>query len=377
MTSESINIYAVGDMSFGDFPFCVGYGVRSATDKLSEQFIFEKIKYIFKDSDYVFGNLETVLSNYDYENKKLSSLEMCGSPNVINELAENKFNIINLANNHSMQHGENAFDNTINLCKKHGIKCVGIIENKEWNSTPVMVVNNGIKIGILGYAFEPDKYTKEQNRYAYGNLSSIKADVEKLRKEVDYLIVSYHWGLEFMDRPSVSNIRLAHQTIEWGADIILGHHPHVLQGIENYKNGLIFYSLGNFVFDMNWDHRFQQSIIVKFNLKKTGKIDYETIPVVINDNYQPTIALDEEGLKIKNMLRELSIKINKQLEGDTEFNSYEYYHEYKRLRKINRYKSYMYFFKNMYRYNNKTLYQIIKRTFLRRIEDIKITFFER
>lgn len=371
MNSESIKLYAVGDMSFGDFPFCVGYGVRSATNKFGEKYIFKNIKKQFEDGDFVFGNLETTISNHNFDNNNLRSLEMRGDPRVINELVDNKFKIINLANNHSMQHGDDAFTDTVNLLKKSGIECVGIIGNNKWSSFPVKVEKNGIKIGFLGYAFETDKYTKEQKKYAYGIPSNIKTDIERLRSEVDYLIVSYHWGLEFMDRPSVSNIRLAHQTIEYGADIILGHHPHVLQGIERYKNGIIFYSLGNFVFDMNWNKRFQQSMLVKLKLSSTKKITYEVIPVIINNNYQPSIAIGDEKQKITNTLKQISKKIVDEINGDTEFNSYKYYLEYEKLRKINRYRCYIYFFRNINRYNKTILYQIVKRTLLRRVDDIK------
>lgn len=372
MISESINLFAVGDISFGDFPFCVGYGVRSAIEKNDNEYIFEKIGHLFEDSDYTFGNLETTISNHNYKNNDLRSLEMRGSPRVIHELKNIKLNIVNIANNHSMQHGEDTFEDTVNLLKMTGIKCIGVNDGNEWSSSPVKVEKNGIKIGFLGYSFETDKYNKEQMKYAYGIPSDIKADITKLRSEVDYLIVSYHWGLEFMDRPSVSNIRLAHQTIESGADVILGHHPHVLQGIENYKDGIIFYSLGNFVFDMNWDKRFQQSIVVKLTFSKSRKISYEITPIYINNNYQPTIAGNDDKLIIQNLIENLSNRVCGEIRGDTEFNSYKYYLEYEKLRKRNRYRSYLYFFKNIYRYNHRILYQIVIRTILRRIDGIKV-----
>lgn len=370
MTSSSVILMAVGDISVGDYPFCLGYGVGSVIEKNKNKFILENVKNIFNNADIVFGNLETTLSSDGLNRKKHQTIELRGNPSFVEDLKACNFTILNMANNHALQHGEKAFIETIELLNKNNIKPIGLTGDNDWNSKPLIVEKNNISFGFLGYAFEKDKYFKGALRYSFGKPEHIKHDIKKLKQTVDYVIVSYHWGLEFMDRPSVSNIRLARQTIEWGANVIIGHHPHVLQGIERYKDGLIFYSLGNFIFDMRWDNRFTQSVIVKLIFDKHKSICYEIIPIIINIAYQPEVVSSKIATEIKILLENLSLKIEKELDVDTENNSYKYYLEYEKLKKRNRYRSYRYFLKNLYRSNIMLVGQIIKRTITRRVNGI-------
>lgn len=370
MDSKEVIISAVGDISLGDYNFCIGYGVGSIINKYASDHIFENVKSYFESSDIVFGNLETVLSFYGCNSKKLSSIEMRGNPKSIEGLKKCYFNLLNIANNHSLQHGEAAFFETVNLLESNNISVIGVADKKHWHSKPVVVKKNGIKFGFLGYAFETDKYFKGKSKYAFGKPEYIKQDIAKLRTEVDYVLVSCHWGLEFMDYPSISTVKMARELIDEGVDVILGHHPHVLQGFERYNNGIIFYSLGNFVFDMHWDQRFKQSMIVKLIFEKAQPINFKIIPIVINSLYQPEIVNDQENIKYKKLLDGLSKKIYTELDGDTEFNSYKYYLEYEKLRKRNRYLSYLYFVKNILHSNIQMLFQIIVRTFFRKIDDL-------
>jgi poly-gamma-glutamate synthesis protein (capsule biosynthesis protein) len=110
-----------------------------------------------------------------------------------------------------------------------------------------------------------------------------------------------HWGNEYVDRPSPDQIRLAHKIIDSGANMILGHHPHVLQGVEKYHNGVIAYSLGNFIFDM-WQDKMKKSMILQCILSKQGVCNVEVIPVYINNNFQPEIL---RGEKAKSLLSEI------------------------------------------------------------------------
>jgi poly-gamma-glutamate synthesis protein (capsule biosynthesis protein) len=366
---NSITLLAVGDISFGDFPFCVGYGVRSVMENQDNRFIFDKIKHIFEKANFVFGNLETTLSLHGLNKYSLESIEMRGDPKAVEYLKDCNFNVVNIANNHALQHGERAFYETVCLLKKNNIMPIGLTGRNGWHSKPFIMEANNIKIGFLGYAFESDKYFKYELKYAFGKPENIQEDIYKIKKDVDYIVISCHWGLEFMSRPSIATIRLARQIIDWGADVILGHHPHVLQGHERYKNGIIFYSLGNFVFDMLWDKKFKQSMIIKLFFDKSKSIHFEMVPIVINLSCQPEIADIKESLKLKELFKNLSDEIHKEITGDAEYNSYKYYTAYEILRKENRYRSYIYFFKNIYRSNLLIIYQILTRTILRRIKD--------
>ena len=104
----------------------------------------------------------------------------------------------------------------------------------------------------------------------------------------DVVVVSLHWGDEFIDAPSPEDVALAHDIMDAGADLIIGHHPHVLRGVERYGRGYIVYSLGNFVCDMLWDERMRETAIVRCRLSRNGASDLTMVPARIGDDYRPT-----------------------------------------------------------------------------------------
>ena len=162
----------------------------------------------------------------------------------------------------------------------------------------------------------------------------IKADVHKAKALADTVVVSLHHGIEYSDYPLPAHISLAHKIVDWGAHLILGHHPHVLQGIEHYKDGVIAYSLGNFVidlsdpevrekamsncllaktgkitFDPERDTRPMESIILQCRLDKGGVSDVRLIPIYINQDFQPVVLNDRKGQDILNRVKILSLNL--------------------------------------------------------------------
>jgi poly-gamma-glutamate synthesis protein (capsule biosynthesis protein) len=191
-----------------------------------------------------------------------------------------------------LQHGVDAFQETIDLLEKHGVGVIGLAGDEMFASRPLIRQVKGVSIAFLGYSQMQENFQKVRPLlYARGELQDMLGDIRRLRASVDFVVVSSHWGTEQMDRPCTAMVRLARQLIESGADIILGHHPHVLQAIERYQTGVICYSLGNLVFDTVWDRASRQSAVVRFMLRVRGRmreIDYKIIPVRVNDAYQPT-----------------------------------------------------------------------------------------
>lgn len=358
----------VGDMSFGDFPFCQGYGIRSIIDVQGPNYIFNRIMPNLSSHDITFGNLETVLSLEGEDLNLLHTREMRGSSLVCKELKNVGFNCINIANNHILQHGVKAFENTVKHLESERILVVGVKDINEWHCKPVITNVKGKNIGILGYAFEKDKYYFGDPLYAFGNLSLIKNDITRLRPLVDILVVSCHWGLEFINRPSALTIQNARSMVDYGANVVIGHHPHVLQGLEMYNNGLIAYSLGNFIFDMQWDKCFTESIILEVAFSESNKIQYNIIPVIIDDN-RPVLPDPKEKTKIIQKIKILSDKIDSN-RGDLEQNNLKYYMEYESLRKRNRIRAYNYFLKNINRYKKRYIFQQIIQTINNRLGDI-------
>ena len=190
----------------------------------------------------------------------------------------------------------------------------------------------------------------------------MKKDIEAISEKVDTVIVSCHWGVEFMNKPSPYVVALGRKMIDWGVDIVLGHHSHVMQGIEHYNNGLIAYSLGNFLFDMLWDQRLRESFIVIFHIG--NKLTYELVPVTVEQNYSITMNPDTQGRaryfdKLCEFIQEYPRT------WDRERMALKYYSEYQALLRENRLKTYRYFIRNLHKYDKKFLFQVISRTLKR------------
>ena len=146
-----------------------------------------------------------------------------------------------------------------------------------------------MKIGFLAYCLYPLEgviFKEDAPSIAFYNPVNVKETLEELKKDVDVIVVSLHWGTEYAKSPSSAQIEIAHQIIDWGADLILGHHPHVIQKIEEYNGGVIVYSLGNFVFDQHKSET-KKSIIFKAKLTKKGVDSFSSLPVEIL-KFQPT-----------------------------------------------------------------------------------------
>ena len=151
-----------------------------------------------------------------------------------------------------LDYGETALLDTIDLLKKNGIAPVGAGRNSEIAGKPAIRYAGGTRTAFLAYncTLPESYYAREKHSgVSSGEIIKIIRDIAGIRKKVDLIVVSFHWGKEYEEIPTKGQVKLAHRTINAGADLIIGHHPHVLQGIEFYRGGLIAYSLGNFVFD--------------------------------------------------------------------------------------------------------------------------------
>ena len=232
---KKVKISFVGDISFGDFPFCSGFGIRSSIESGSNP--LQSISHKFLNSDLVVGNLESVISDYNLNSNQVESWEMRGAPISAPMLKEAGFTHVNMANNHTMQHGAHAFMDTVHNLEKTGILSFGV-ERRNGNLVIERVGN--LDIGFLGYAFENDIYGNEQVLYVSGNQSDVLFEISEARKQVDYLFVSCHWGVEFISYPSPSTIILARKMVERGADFVIGHHPHCIQVLRFTKTGIFF-----------------------------------------------------------------------------------------------------------------------------------------
>ncbi|MCZ7393346.1 MAG: CapA family protein [Candidatus Methanoperedens sp.] len=275
---------AVGDIMLGDHPICLGHGVGSVIKKEGPEYIFDNVSDVLKKADITFGNLESVLSDIGIDYGNYNTIQLRGAETSVNGLLHAGFDVLSIANNHILEHGENSLIRTKKLLSDNGILAVGVSENKRKSREPVIFVRNGISFGFLAYCLVRDKT-------AYCSVEDSQdmiSDIRKAKDNIDILIVSLHWGKEFVRKPSPEQFSLAHRIIDAGANLVLGHHPHVLQGVETYNEGMIVYSLGNFVFDM-WQRKMRESMIFSCRFSKNGIVDFKIMPVYINDFYQPCL----------------------------------------------------------------------------------------
>lgn len=337
-----VTLTAVGDIMLGDGPACAGHGVGSAIKKGGVIPIFKNVEPLVKKGDIAFGNLEAVVSDKGIDSSKMKPFLMRAHPDTLKGLDFAGFNVLSLANNHSMQYGEDGLKETIDNLSKHHIRYVGVGSSLEDARRPLLFTIKGIKVAFLAYCLIPDKTAY----ISTSNPEEIYSDINKAKTIVDIVIVSMHWGDEFIEMPSPDQIQFAHRIIDSGANLILGHHPHILQGIEQYHNGLVAYSLGNFIFDLNYLVELRSSVILECRLSKNGIVDYELHPVYIDKYYRPIVLNGEEKNRALLKLKRLSSILGKV----TECNIQEYEKKVTERRRNVKRRVILYFIRNIYRY---------------------------
>ncbi len=180
------------------------------------------------------------------------------------------FNVLSMANNHMLDYGADGLLETIHHLDSLGINHSGAGDSLSSARREAIVTCNGSKIAFLSYSLTfPKEFYADKDRAgtAPGFRPTLEEDISRARASADYVVVSFHWGQELAVMPKKYQVTAARLAVDAGADIVIGHHPHVLQGIEHYKNALIFYSLGNFAFG-SLSKSCDRSIIVRITLTK-------------------------------------------------------------------------------------------------------------
>ena len=350
----TLTIYAVGDIMLGEIPLCNNFGVKSIIQKEGPDFLFQNVAHLFKNGDIVFGNLECSIRD-ENSNPKETPYFFCAEPDIIQGLKNAHFNALSVANNHIMENGRETFLHTIRTLKDNNILPVGV-RNEIATSTV-----NGYRIAFLGYSFIEDCiadvcYNKIESKDA------IVRDIKRVKQVSDLVIVSLHWGCEYVPYPSPDQIQTGRDLIDAGADIILGGHPHITQSYEIYKNRPIFYSLGNFIFDLTYIPTTRESFIAKIAVHESPvSMDITLIPIVIHESdFQPRIIpspVSDNFLKSVETIR-TSFENRPVSEYRMAIGDYNLlYNTYKRPAK---WAMKVQFMKNFYRYSFPTFINIIK-----------------
>ena len=293
--NEEVSLVAVGDISFSR-------GVERIVKKQKDiNYPFLKIRDYLKSADLVFGNLETPIT----QGSEIPDFEMIfrSNPGTEKALKQGGFSILSLANNHTPNFGEKGLKDTFNFLKNAGIKYVGAGQNEQEAYKPIYVEKRGIKFAFLAYNdtdVVPAYYEASANRLgtAFMRIDKMTKAVKEAKQKADFVIVSMHAGIEYVDKPNDSQVNFAHTAIDAGANLVIGHHPHVVQTLEKYKGKYIFYSLGNFVFDQMWSQKTKEGLAIKVYFTKDGINKISFLPVVMENFAQPRMTNKSETEKI-------------------------------------------------------------------------------
>lgn len=274
----------------GDVMFGRNVNYQAVSEKNFTR-LFEKTAAVLKSADISFINLESPLVKNCPVTR--SGMTFCGDIRHLEGLTFAGIDVVNLANNHSGNYGALGINNTVNLLKNTGILATG-------NQQTVFKETKGLRFAFLGYNDfgSPAGISQAINE-------KIWQEIETAKKESDAVIVAFHWGEEYTPQPSQRQQELAHLAIDSGADLIIGNHPHWIQPVEIYKDKLIVYSHGNFIFDQSWSEKTSQGIIGRFIFYDRKLIDAEFLPVEIEHFGQSSFALEEKkDLILKEMKKE-------------------------------------------------------------------------
>jgi poly-gamma-glutamate synthesis protein (capsule biosynthesis protein) len=378
-SGATVQIAAVGDIMLGDHPVRFGNGVRSTIAKKGADFIFAEMSNVFKGKDIVFGNLEVAHSDIGLDASRLESAEFRGMPSSITHLKKAGFNVLSLCNNHSMEHGPAAFDETVGLVKNNGIFVSGLKTDKGY-CEPFGLTKEGLKVSLLSYSLRPENYYKEGPvPYTFASEDRIIEETEHFRKDTDSLVVTLHWGEEYMQYPSPKQVLFARRLVDAGAGLILGHHAHVLQGIERYRNAVIVYNMGNFVFDM-WQSYTRRTVIFNINISRKEGITVSMTPFYINDNFQPEPLAGKQANELLEYMTDLEKDIHdkydklNQLSCDKIDDMEKRYLALARNKMLrHRISDYIYFIGHLHQYKVDVIAQSFRRAFFRRFENLNRT----
>ena len=267
-------------------------GVRRSVEKNGAgdwAWLFQSVSHL-KDSDILFGNLEGPISVRGENVGSQYSFRF--DPAVAEALATAGFDVLSVANNHAGDWSRVAFSDTLDYLNRVGIIAVGGGLNEAEASAVKIIERDGQKIGFLAASDVGPAWlaaTPEQSGILLANNPNLADLISLAASQVDPLVVSFHFGDEYQPTPSARQQALAHLAIEAGAKIVVGHHPHVAQAIEYYQDGVIAYSLGNFIFDQYFSPETMRGTVLRVKLlgNQVGAVETET--VTLNENYQPQL----------------------------------------------------------------------------------------
>lgn len=260
-TTHNVSVIVTGDIMLGRTVM-----ITSLT-KNDPTYPFLKVADQLKKSDLVFANLENPIISDCPEYK--SGFKFCSDPKMIQGLTFAGVDIVNLANNHTLNFGSEGLEQTKKYLTSNGINYVG-------DNNLVIKDVEGKKFGFLGFDFLDHEASDTDFQL-----------IKDSKQKVDVLLVMVHWGIEYTNEPVNSQKLLAGKIIDSGADVLIGGHSHSVQPIEKLNNGLVFYSLGNFIFDQPWSEGTKKGLAIKLEYDNGRLKNYQEMPIYMSNLAQP------------------------------------------------------------------------------------------
>ncbi len=303
-------------MAVGDIMLARSVGKRIAGDYEAP---FSEINPILHKADILFGNLESPISD---RGSKLQGKKIAfrAKPEAVSSLTYAGFDVLSLANNHILDYSTPALLQTLDILEEKKIQYCGAGKDINEARKPAVINHFGLRVAFLAYTDMYDIYYSSRSRFVFEaadnragvaprKLDYIIEDIKSAKDTADLVVVSLHWGIEESFNVTNEMRKFAHNLVDSGADFILGHHPHQIQGLEVYKGKPIAYSLGNFIFDQN-DIENNDSIILNLEYDFTRLVSVEAIPLRIVDKMKVVPAPAGRREIIQNRLIELSDKLD-------------------------------------------------------------------
>lgn len=292
---KSVRFCAAGDVM-------LDRGVKGHMERKGHDYPYSSVTDFIKSHDVAFCNLEGPVTDYKKRNKPFAF--RC-EPGRFDEFMNTGFNIVSLANNHMFDCGPAGVTATITELEGRGLAFAGAGHDRDNSFEAAVMDVNGVKIAVVAFAdffhyIAENKNRLTQPQACYPQVEDVAPAIKAARKLAPFVIVSWHWGEEYKHYPNKRQKMLGRLCVDAGADLVIGHHPHVLQGAEYYKGKLILYSLGNFVFDQYHENR-TESAVFSCTIEDNKIKDPFLTPVKIRKS-KPSFARKEDAKKISKAL---------------------------------------------------------------------------
>lgn len=310
--SKHLVIAAVGDIMLDG-------SAREIMQEHGYDYAFDKMRPWLQKADIAFGNLEGPLTTRGTPAPDKKYLFRSPPTKVATALKDAGFDVVSLANNHSLDYGSDGLADTVSALNDAGILHVGAGENLAIARRAAVLERNGLKVAFLGYSLTfPEEFWATANSAGtvFGYREIVENDIKAARQKADIVVASFHWGQESKTELRPYQVALGHAAIDAGASLVIGHHPHILQGVERYKNGVILYSMGNFAFG-SYSQKAKVSALaeVEFDGDNLTQVRLQPINVFnVDVLFQPQPLSGEAAANVISQLQELSLKQATKLE---------------------------------------------------------------